>query len=262
MGLPDRARRARSRRGAAAAATGVGGRQPRRSSWSVSTGSRSAAPSSPRSRRRRSAAPCAGCTACPCAAVRAAGIGERRYGPSTQRPRSRRGSASRTTSPSAAIPGWSRVRWTPPSAGLRSDQRPPPRLTALGIADLNPANVLWDGTACRLVDFEDGGLTDPAFELADHVEHIAGRLPPVYDPDALVAAVGLSADDQARMRGLPSALGGLLVGHAVARQRWLPPQSARHDRSAGPAPDSDARLTTTARYFRHARHHPHRTPPR
>ena len=51
----------------------------------------------------------------------------------------------------------------------------------LGIADLNPANVLWDGERCRLVDFEDGGLSDPAYELADHVEHLAGRLTGVYD---------------------------------------------------------------------------------
>ncbi len=49
---------------------------------------------------------------------------------------------------------------------------PDPRLTALGIADLDPANVLWDGETCRLVDFEDGGLTDPAFDLADHVERV------------------------------------------------------------------------------------------
>jgi Ser/Thr protein kinase RdoA (MazF antagonist) len=48
---------------------------------------------------------------------------------------------------------------------------PQPRFTALGLADLNPANVLWDGRTARLVDFEDGGHSDPAYELADHVEH-------------------------------------------------------------------------------------------
>lgn len=76
---------------------------------------------------------------------------------------------------------------------------PETRLSALGIADLNPANVLWDGEACRLVDFEDGGLSDPAYELADHVEHIAGRLTGVYDGDALVDAVGLTDDERERM---------------------------------------------------------------
>ncbi|QSR31537.1 translation initiation factor IF-2 [Nocardioides sp. S5] len=76
---------------------------------------------------------------------------------------------------------------------------PEPRFTALGIADLNPANVLWDGRDVRLVDFEDGGLSDPAYELADHVEHLGGRLPGVYDARALADAVGLDARDRERM---------------------------------------------------------------
>jgi thiamine kinase-like enzyme len=70
---------------------------------------------------------------------------------------------------------------------------------ALGISDLNPANILWDGETCRLVDFEDGGLTDPAYELADHVEHLGSRLHGVYDDRALADAVGLDADGRARM---------------------------------------------------------------
>lgn len=77
---------------------------------------------------------------------------------------------------------------------------PAPQLDALGISDLNPANVLWDGETCRLVDFEDGGLTDPAYELADHLEHIAGRLTGVFDADALVDAVGLTEGQARRMQ--------------------------------------------------------------
>lgn len=77
---------------------------------------------------------------------------------------------------------------------------PEPRLSAIGISDRKPANILWDGRACRLVDFEDSGLSDPAYELADHVEHIAGRLAGVLDRDALVDAVGLSADERELMR--------------------------------------------------------------
>lgn len=72
----------------------------------------------------------------------------------------------------------------------------PAQLSVLGIADLNPANVLWDGSVCRLVDFEDGGLSELAFELADHVEHLAGR--DVYDADTLVDAVGLTKDEKER----------------------------------------------------------------
>lgn len=82
-------------------------------------------------------------------------------------------------------------------AWLARDDLPEPRLESLGISLLNPANVLWDGAACRLVGFEDGGLTDPAYELADHVEHLAGR--GVYDVDALVGAIGLSDEHRERM---------------------------------------------------------------
>jgi hypothetical protein len=76
---------------------------------------------------------------------------------------------------------------------------PEPAFTALGIADLNPANVLWDGRRVRLVDFEDGGLSDPAYELADHVEHLGSRLPGVYDVRALADAVGLDAEARERL---------------------------------------------------------------
>lgn len=75
---------------------------------------------------------------------------------------------------------------------------PEPHLTSFGIADLNPANVLWDGETCRLVDFEDGGITDPAYELADHVEHIAGRLAGTFDVDGLADAANLRRDQRER----------------------------------------------------------------
>jgi len=77
---------------------------------------------------------------------------------------------------------------------------PEPRLVGIGKADLNPANVLWDGTTCRFVDFEHAGLTEPGYELADHVEHLAGRIGDVYDADALAVAAGLSADERERMQ--------------------------------------------------------------
>jgi Ser/Thr protein kinase RdoA (MazF antagonist) len=65
----------------------------------------------------------------------------------------------------------------------------------LGLADGNLANFMWDGTTCRLVDFEDSGRSDPAYELADHVEHISFRLDGRGDAGGLVATVGLGADD-------------------------------------------------------------------
>jgi Ser/Thr protein kinase RdoA (MazF antagonist) len=138
--------------------------------------------------------------AVPVASVRATGIGERHYGPTTLAPTltevlGEPHDLGQTRDPAlvahavAAALGWLRA----------PDRLPRPRLTALGIADLNPANVLWDGRTCRLVDFEDGGLTDPAYELADHVEHIAARATGVFDPESLAAAVGLTAVDRERM---------------------------------------------------------------
>lgn len=46
-------------------------------------------------------------------------------------------------------------------------------------ADGNLANYLWDGECCRLVDFEDSGVSDRAYELVDlfdHDEALAGRV--------------------------------------------------------------------------------------
>ncbi|MFC9687205.1 phosphotransferase family protein [Kribbella sp. NPDC056951] len=41
--------------------------------------------------------------------------------------------------------------------------------------DPNLANYLWDGTCLRIVDFEDAGLGDRTMELANLLEHLAGR---------------------------------------------------------------------------------------
>ena len=131
----------------------------------------------------------------------AAGIMERRYGPSTL-PQllpewlSETYDHSECQDPQVVAAGVeAAVEWL-----SGADALPTPRLVALGISDLNPANILWDGQTCRLVDFEDGGLTDPAYDMADHVEHIAGRLAGVFDPEALASAVGLSDDERERMR--------------------------------------------------------------
>jgi aminoglycoside phosphotransferase (APT) family kinase protein len=41
--------------------------------------------------------------------------------------------------------------------------------------DPNLSNYLWDGTRVRIVDFEDAGLGDRTVEVANLVEHLAGR---------------------------------------------------------------------------------------
>lgn len=136
----------------------------------------------------------------PLESVRAAGIGERLFGPTTHPQIVTEWLSDSRDLALCRDPGLvagaveAALGWLATSGSL-----PEPQLTALGISDLNPANVLWDGEICRLVDFEDGGLTDPAYELADHVEHLAGRLTRVYEPDALVDAVGLSAAERERM---------------------------------------------------------------
>lgn len=130
----------------------------------------------------------------------AAGITERRYGPSSlpelltewlEEPYD----LSKCTEPRRVALGVeAALDWLASANAI-----PVPHLAGLGIADLNPANILWDGRACRLVDFEDGGLTDPAYDLADHVEHLASRLSSVFDPEALADAVGLTDAERLRM---------------------------------------------------------------
>jgi aminoglycoside phosphotransferase len=59
--------------------------------------------------------------------------------------------------------------------------------------DGNLDNVLWDDDACRLVDFEEFGISDIAYEIADVLEHASSRLSRYLDPDALIATFRLTA---------------------------------------------------------------------
>ncbi|MFC4139258.1 MULTISPECIES: aminoglycoside phosphotransferase family protein [unclassified Microbacterium] len=131
------------------------------------------------------------------AAVAATGLGERRLGASTLRTHLVAWAAGPHDLNPLQEPGLVERALSGAREFLTKSPAPAFELSVLGIADLNPANVLWDGRVCRLVDFEDGGLSDPAFELADHVEHLAGR--GVYDADALIRAVGLSTAERERL---------------------------------------------------------------
>jgi len=135
----------------------------------------------------------------PVDAVRVAGIAERRYGHATQAPMLLEWLGDPHDVALCRDPRVVTEAVDAARAWLADPPLPAPRVVVLGIADLNPANVLWDGEVCRLVDFEDGGLSDPAYELADHVEHLGTRLPRLYDPAGLVDAVGLDADDRERL---------------------------------------------------------------
>jgi aminoglycoside phosphotransferase (APT) family kinase protein len=70
----------------------------------------------------------------------------------------------------------------------------------LGQGDSNLANFLWDGTAVRIVDFEDSGPSDRAFELADLVEHISVWSDVGLPSDVLLGSFGLAAAEQVRVR--------------------------------------------------------------
>jgi hypothetical protein len=119
--------------------------------------------------------------------------------------------------------GWIR---SADAAALATDDHPP----VLGQADGNIANVLWDGHRCRLVDFEDSGRSDPAFEVADLIEHPSTRLRGVLAADELLA---LLAPDPATARRLRRArrllalhwLLALLPGRSAHRRN--PPGSDR-----------------------------------
>jgi Ser/Thr protein kinase RdoA (MazF antagonist) len=135
----------------------------------------------------------------PVSAARAAGVPERRYGAAELPGELRTWFADEYDLAQCGDPDLVARAVGVARTWLDRQGLPEPRLRAVGIADLNPANVLWDGERCRLLDFEDGGLSDPAYELADHVEHLAGRLTALYDADALADAVGLTVEGRRRM---------------------------------------------------------------
>ncbi len=70
-----------------------------------------------------------------------------------------------------------------------------------GHADGNLANHLWDGTHVRLVDFEDAGRSDRAFEVADAAEHVSMWLAEGMDAEAFLARFDLSPAEHVRLNG-------------------------------------------------------------
>ena len=61
------------------------------------------------------------------------------------------------------------MRWL----GRAADPLPGPHSVVFGQGDGNLANYLWDGERVRLVDFEDSGRSDLAYELAAFAEHLS-----------------------------------------------------------------------------------------
>jgi hypothetical protein len=75
-----------------------------------------------------------------------------------------------------------------------------PRLARVfGQGDGNLANFLWDGARVRIVDFEDSGIADRAFELSIFVEHLSVWSESGLDGDEFIRAFELTAAERARL---------------------------------------------------------------
>ena len=70
----------------------------------------------------------------------------------------------------------------------------------LGRGDPSLANVLWDDTGLTLLDFEYSGWTDPAYELADLIEHPQSRGTPDHAWSVFVDRFELDSDARVRHR--------------------------------------------------------------
>ncbi|MEV1175750.1 aminoglycoside phosphotransferase family protein [Nonomuraea sp. NPDC049784] len=71
----------------------------------------------------------------------------------------------------------------------------------LGLADGNRANYLWDDLqrCVRLIDWEDSGRNDRAFELGEVCEHIS-RIDGSLDAELLLAHMDLAPEEAERVR--------------------------------------------------------------
>jgi Ser/Thr protein kinase RdoA (MazF antagonist) len=68
-----------------------------------------------------------------------------------------------------------------------------------GQGDGNLANYLWDGQQVRLVDFEDSGRSDRAFELAAFAEHLSVWHDAKVETSALLGRFQLTTAEAARV---------------------------------------------------------------
>jgi Ser/Thr protein kinase RdoA (MazF antagonist) len=83
-------------------------------------------------------------------------------------------------------------------SGLESAGEPqvPP---VFGPGDGNLANYLWDGSRVRVVDFEESGRSDRAFELAEITEHVASWVEHPLDVGLFLGQCDLTAAESVRL---------------------------------------------------------------
>ncbi|MFF1714990.1 phosphotransferase family protein [Streptomyces sp. NPDC058268] len=68
-----------------------------------------------------------------------------------------------------------------------------------GPGDGNLANYLWDGSRVRVVDFEESGRSDRAFELAEITEHVGSWVEHPLDVPAFLGHFEFTAAEEARL---------------------------------------------------------------
>ncbi len=69
----------------------------------------------------------------------------------------------------------------------------------IAVGDGNLDNALWDGEECRLIDWEEYGVSDLCYEIADLVEHASSRLEGRLDVEAVLAGFALTTAQRERV---------------------------------------------------------------
>jgi hypothetical protein len=101
------------------------------------------------------------------------------------------------------VPAYDTDVWPPPTACCKwapCSLKSGPLLTAVfGQGDSYLGNFLWDGSRLRVVDFEDSGRSDRAFELAGLAEHIGMWREAGVDSGDILGRFDLTAAESARL---------------------------------------------------------------
>lgn len=112
-----------------------------------------------------------------------------------------------------------------------ADPLPGPRSVVFGQGDGNLANYLWDGERVRLVDFEDSGRSDRAYELAAFAEHLSVWHDAGVDAGALLGRFELTGAERDRVLFFRRAFAFYwlvkLLGRGAERPAALHRQAAR-----------------------------------
>ena len=115
--------------------------------------------------------------------------------------------------------------------GRAADPRPDPRSVVFGQGDGNLANYLWDGERVRLVDFEDSGRSDRAYELAAFAEHLSVWHDAGVDAGVLLGRFELTAPERERVLFFRRAFAFYwllkLLGQGAERRATLHRQATR-----------------------------------